>query len=118
MDKKKYVSKYKKIYKEISENNQKKAQELIERLAEVLEMMDECRTHLEEEGLVVPMDQGKYTIDRENPWSKVYDSKCKLMVAIIDKLDKLLPDQKSESINKAGENLARLVAGGKPIELR
>lgn len=40
------------------------------------------------------------------------------MLSILDKLDKMLPDQKTENVTKAGENLAKLVAGGKPIELR
>lgn len=64
------------------------------------------------------MDQGKYKIDRENPYSKVYDSKVKLMISIIEKLDKMLPDSKTETVAKAGENLAKLVAKGRPVELR
>lgn len=118
MDKKEYIKKYKKIYKGIATSNQKKAQELIEKLADVLVMMDECKDHIDNEGCVTSMSQGTYSIERENPWSKVYDAKAKLMIQIIEKLDKMLPDQKSESMNKAGENLVKLVAAGKPIELR
>lgn len=112
-----YKNKYKKLYVGIPDQNKKKAEELISRLADVLEMMDECKKHIEDEGLITPMSQGNYSIDRENPWSKVYNDKYKLMLNTLDKLDKMLPD-KEEKITKAGENLAKLVAGGKPIEVR
>lgn len=119
MDKKKaYIKRYKDIYKGIGESNQKKAMQLIEKLADVLVMMEECKEHIEIEGCVTEMSQGNYSIERENPWSKVYDAKSKIMLSILDKLDKMLPDQKTETATKAGENLARLVAGGRPVELR
>ena len=113
-----YVRKYRRFYKNIPENNRKKSQELIEKLADVLMMMEQCKEHLDAEGCCTDMCQGNYSITRENPWSKVYDAKCKTMLSILDKLDKMLPDQKAENITKAGEGLARLVVGGKPIELR
>ena len=118
MAKKDYVKRFKEIYKGINESNTKKAEALIDKLADVLVMMDECKKHIDTEGCVTLMCQGNYDIERENPWSKVYDSKSKIMLSILDKLDKMLPDQKTENVTKAGENLARLVAGGKPVELR
>lgn len=113
-----YVKKYNDIYRDIPERNQKKAKELISKLADVLIMMDECKDHVDSDGCVTEMCQGNYSIERENPWSKVYDAKVKLMISLIDKLDKMLPDSKTEGVTKAGENLARLVAGGRPVELR
>lgn len=118
MDKIDYLKVYKEIYKGINESNQKKADALIDKLADVLVMMDECKEHIDTEGCVSEMCQGSYSIQRENPWSRVYDTKSKIMLSILDKLDKMLPDQKTDNINKAGENLAKLVAGGKPVELR
>ncbi len=118
MSKKDYVKKFKNIYKGISDTNKKKAEQLIDKLADVLIMMDECKEHIDTEGCVTEMSQGNYSIERENPWSKVYDSKSKIMLSILDKLDKMLPDQKTENVTKAGENLAKLVAGGRPVELR
>lgn len=117
VEKKTYIAKYKKIYKGIATNNQTKALELIDKLADILVMMDECKKHIDKEGCVSEMCQGNYSIERENPWSKVYDAKAKLMIQVIDKLDKMMPDAKSESVSKAGENLVKLVANGKPIEL-
>lgn len=109
---------YKDIYKVIPEKNHKKRDALIDTLADVLIMMEECKYHIEEEGCVTDMPQGSYSITRENPWSKVYDSKVKLQISILDKLDKMVPDDKTEGIRSAGENLAALVSKGKPVELR
>ncbi len=118
MKKSDYVRKYKKIYDNIPEKDRKKSDEIIARLGEVLEQMDKCRMHLNKEGCVTSMCQGKYTIDRENPWSRTYDSKAKLMILLTDKLDKMVPDQKTDTVAKAGEKLAKFVSGGRAVELR
>lgn len=118
MKKADYIKIYSDIYCKVSESNEKKVKELIDKLADILVMMDECKEHIEIDGCVTDMCQGNYSIQRENPWSKVYDSKSKIMLSILDKLDKMMPDQKAESVAKAGENLASLVAKGRPVELR
>lgn len=118
MKKSEIIKKYSDIYRDIPEKNKKKAEELIDKLSDVLIMMQECKEHLDSEGCVTEMCQGSYTIERESPWSRTYDSKVKLMLSITDKLDKMLPDSKTEGVAKAGENLAKLVAGGRPVELR
>jgi len=117
-EKKKYIKRYMELYQDIPKDSQKKAEELIKRLADVLVMLDQCTEHINAEGAVTEMPQGDYSIMRENPYSKVYDAKSKIMLSIISQLDKMLPDTKTASVAKAGENLARLVAGGKPLELR
>jgi len=118
MKKEEYVDRFKKIYSNVGAKNQEKAEELIDKLADVLIMMEECKEHIDAEGCVSEMCQGNYSISRENPWSKVYDSKSKTMLSILDRLDKMMPDGKSDSVAKAGENLAKFVALGKPVELR
>jgi len=89
MEKTDYIQKYEGIYANIVDANGDKARDLIKRLAEVLEMMDECKEHVLKEGCVSEMCQGNYSIERENPWSKTYDSKAKIMLMIIEKLDKM-----------------------------
>lgn len=89
MTKKQHLDKLKKIYSDIPEDKQEKSKDLLEKMADVLVMMDECKEHLTQEGCVTEMSQGKYFILRENPYSKIYDSKYKLMLATLDKLDKL-----------------------------
>lgn len=92
LDKKAYKKTLWEIYAGIPAGEKQKAEELIGRLADVLLMMDECREHIASEGLVTEMQQGDYSIDRENPYSKIYDAKHKLMLLTIDRLDKMQPD--------------------------
>ena len=89
MTKEQNLEKLKKIYTDIPEDKQEKVDEILEKMADVLVMMDECREHIDREGCVTEMSQGRYSIMRENPYSKVYDAKYKLMLATIDKLNKL-----------------------------
>ena len=96
LTKKQYINRLNKIYSNIPQNKQEKADELIRRLADVLLMMDECCGRLEDEGCVTEMPQGDYSIMRENPYSKIYDAKHKLMLATIDKLDKLTDNKDSQ----------------------
>ena len=56
MTKEEYIKKYNGIYRKVDKNNKKKAKELIEKLADVLVMMDECKSHVDEAG--EPLEQG------------------------------------------------------------
>lgn len=109
---KRYIKLFKQIYSDIPEDKKKK-EELIERLADVAVVLDECKEHLDEEGAVVQMSQGNYTIDRENPWSKIADAKQKTYLSIMNKLDEMRPNIKEASASKAGEKLIEFVAKGK-----
>lgn len=111
---KKYIAKYKKLYADIPARHREKAHDLIEKLADQQVVIDECNEHLMMEGHVVTMCQGKYNIDRENPYSKVLDRATRTHMAISGKLADMLPDQKTETTAKAGEALAAFIAGGKP----
>ncbi|MBQ0112671.1 MAG: hypothetical protein KBT03_06045, partial [Bacteroidales bacterium] len=108
-----YIVFFKKIYDAIPERNKKKAEELFQRAAELAVIIDDCNKHLEKEGAVSEMCQGNYSIMRENPYSKVQDAKMKTYLLVIDKLDKMLPDAKTDATNKAGEALAAFIAKGK-----
>lgn len=114
MTEKKYIRLFKELYKDIPESKQKKAMELIKRAAELSMILDDCKAHITEEGAVTEMEQGKYAIMRENPYSKVQDAKTKSLLAVLDRLDKMIPDAKAEGVAKAGEALAAFVARGKP----
>lgn len=89
MEKQEHLERLRKIYPDIPEEKREKAEVLFERASDVLVMMDECREHISVEGCVTEMSQGKYSIMRENPYSKVYDAKYKLFLSTIDKLNKL-----------------------------
>lgn len=87
-----YLEQLKKMYSDIPENKQDVADELIRRLADVLVMMDECKAELDKNGCVVTQDRNGYEITKENPASKLYDAKHKLMLSTMDKLDKMIPE--------------------------
>ena len=107
------MSLFKATYKNIPEGQEKKAKELMERAADIAVILDECKEKLAIQGLVTKMPQGEYEIERENPYSKIFDAKMKAYLAVIAALDKLVPDVKAEGIAKAGETLAAFVAKGK-----
>ena len=113
MERKNYLSLFRRTYKSIPQSQSKKAKELIERAADIAVILDECKEHLTSEGLVTKMPQGEYEIERENPYSKIFDAKMKAYLAVIQALDKLMPDTKTEGVTKAGEALAAFVAKGK-----
>lgn len=91
-----YLTQLKKTYSDIPENKQEIADELLRRLADVLVMMDECKAELSKNGCIVTQSRNGYEITKENPASKLYDAKHKLMLSTIDKLDKMLPEQTSK----------------------
>ena len=111
---KRYIKKFKKTYENLPEGCRDKAAELIKRAAEFSVQMDECKEHLIEEGLVVEMQQGNYSIERENPWSKIQERALKSFISCVNKLDSMFPDEKTAQAAKAGEALAAFVAKGKP----
>ena len=90
---KQYLAQLEKTYIDIPENKRDIADELLRRLADVLVMMDECKAELDKHGCVTTQSRGDYEITKENPASKLYDAKHKLMLSTMDKLDKMLPDE-------------------------
>ncbi len=89
MTSRQYLTKLKKIFSDIPEDKRDKAEELFRYMADLKVMLDECKERIKTEGCVTEMSQGKYIIMRENPASRVYDSKYKLMLSTYDKLLKL-----------------------------
>lgn len=89
MTEKTYLSRLRKIFRDIPEDRKESRDLLLKRLAVAFVQMDECQEHLQKEGVVTEMSQGNYTIMRESPYSKVYDAKYKLMLATVDKLNRM-----------------------------
>lgn len=112
--KRKYKNKYKKIYAILLEDNKTKVEEIIDTMADIAVCMDDCMEHIKTEGLVVEMQQGNYSIERENPYSKIYNDKNKLLNMWVKLLDDMMPNGKESAALKAGEALAGFIAKGKP----
>lgn len=116
--KKKYVSKFREVYKILLGDKTGKVADMIDRLALMAVVIDDCEEHLLEEGLVVQMSQGNYTIDRENPYAKILDRSTKTYQSMIRQLDDMMPSTAEQKSVKAGEAFAALVAKGRDYELR
>ena len=107
------------IFAEIPENKKKLCSKLIENAAFMSVTLENLQNQINEDGPVITLVNGNgFEITQEHPAQKSYISMVAKYSAIINQLTNLLPDHKSETVAKAGENLARLVAGGKPVELR
>lgn len=112
--KKKYIETFRDIYKDIAEDSRSKAEELIDKISSMSVTLKECEDNIYENGSVTEMCQGNYVIERESPWSKMYNNTIKSYLAVKNELDKMLPTEKESSASKAGEALASFVAKGKP----
>ena len=60
------------------------------------------------EGVVTEMSQGSYSIDRENPALRSYNTTIKNYTSVIKQIVELLPAQENQ--NQAGNKLAAFVA--------
>ncbi len=108
-----------KIFEEIPENKKKLCSKLIDNAAFMAVTLEDLQKTINDEGpVLVSVNGNGFEITQEHPAQKSYISMMGKYSAVIGQLTNLLPDQKAETVQKAGENLARLVAGGKPVELR
>lgn len=112
--KKAYIAKFKRLYKDISGA---KVDDMIDRLAMMATTIDDCEEHITEEGLVTEMCQGKYSIERENPYVKILQNSTKTYQSLIRQLDDMMPTKTEQSNARAGETFAALVAKGRDYEL-
>lgn len=108
-----------KIFADIPENKKKLCAKLIENAAFMAVTLEDLQEIVNEEGAIITAKNGNgFDITQEHPAQKSYVGMLAKYSSVINQLHNLLPDQKSESVAKAGENLAKLVVGGKPVELR
>lgn len=108
-----------KIFQNLPENKKKLCDKLIGNAAFMAATLDDLQKRINEDGSIITAPNGNgFEITQEHPAQKSYNAMMGNYKAVINQLTALLPDQKADNIAKAGENLARLVAGGKPVEIR
>lgn len=103
--------KLKKIFKIIYEDENKKKDnskenlvlELIERASYMTIFLRECEREILDKGIIVEMQQGNYTIDRENPAIKTYTALIKSYQNVINQLLSLIPEEKASSLDEIGK---------------
>lgn len=87
-----------KICRKISSKLQKK---LMERAAYMLVSLEDMEEKINEDGLVVKMPQGSYTIERAHPLLQPYNAMVKNYNATLKQLNDLLPNADAEAAGQA-----------------
>ena len=99
---KKEQNRIKKIYKNLPKEQLEIAKKLIERAAYMLVSLEDMEAKINEDGLVVKMPQGAYTIERAHPLLQPYNAMVKNYNATIKQLSELSPNTEAD---KAGQAL-------------
>lgn len=116
---KKELKKLNNIFKDIPENKKQLCSNLIKNASFLAIELEDLQKDIAENGAINTSKNGNgFVISQESPAHKSYISAMKMYSTIIKQLIDLLPDDKQDSISKAGESLAGFVAKGKKIELR
>lgn len=118
-DSKKELAKLNKIIKDIPKDKRDLVEGLIADASFMAEQLEKLREYIAKNGWSEEYQnganqKGKKTCVEAEMYVKVQKS----YASVIRQLTDFLPDSKSDAIGKAGDNLAKFVVGGKPVELR
>lgn len=118
-DSKKELKKLNKIIKDIPQDKQELVQGLVEDASFMAQQLEILRLHILEHGWSEEYKNGANQFGKKNSVeADMYIKLQKLYQSTIKQLTEFLPNDKTEGINKAGENLVKMIAQGKPIEVR
>lgn len=85
------IARLTKIFKDIDKNKKLSAKGLIEEAAYMKSTLKELKSFIDENGAIDEMQQGSYTILRENPALKSYNTMIQRYTTVIKELINLLP---------------------------
>ena len=112
---KKEITKLNKIFKNINEDKKKLCVNLIKNVAFMSVALADLQVEINKNGPIITGKNGiGFEVAQENPAQKSYNTMINRYTSVIKQLADMLPDNKTDGINKAGENLAAFVAKGKP----
>ena len=80
----------------IDGNKQKLALSLLDKAEFLEEVLQKLKIKVQIDGVVTEMCQGEYSIDRENPALKSYNTTIKNYASIIKQLNDMLPVEKEK----------------------
>lgn len=116
---KKEKNKLRRMLTEVPESKKKMVEKLIDNAAFMSVTLEDMMNQINEEGSVIICKNGNgFDITQEHPAQKAYVNMMGKYSSVMNQLMALQPDSKADSVNKAGEKLAKFVIGGKPVELR
>lgn len=108
---KKYTAKdfdkIRKLFKKCEENKVIVANKVIDELIFLTNTLDELKFHVINEGCIVDMQQGNYSIERENPALKSYNATIKSYQNLLKQLFELATDEDSKEIEDELEKFIR-----------
>ena len=108
------VSKLKKKFVYLSEEKQVLANRLIDEVAYMGVTIEELQEMVNTDGPVLTMINGNGFVTRiEHPAQKSYNTTIKNYLSSIKQLNELLPDSKTEGVEKAGNTLKAFIDKGK-----
>lgn len=116
---KKELEKLREIFADIPPSKKALCEKLMQNAAFMAVTLEELQERINEEGAIIVARNGNgFDITQEHPAQRSYIAMIAKYSSVINQLSGLLPDSKTDGINKAGEALAAFVAKGKPVELR
>ena len=92
----------KQIFEKLNTNKSKLALSLLDKAEFLEETLKELQIKVKTDGVVTEMCQGDYTIERENPALKSYNTTVKNYTTVIKQLNDMLPEEKEENPNDDG----------------
>ncbi|MFM1542300.1 hypothetical protein ABGF49_07775 [Helcococcus ovis] len=87
---KKEISKFKKFTKDLSIEDKQMSMNLIEELGFMKVTLEDLKEEINESGVVTEMIQGEYSIMRENPALKSYNTMVQRYNATLKQLDEII----------------------------
>lgn len=118
-DSKKELKKLNKIIRNIPNDKKELVEGLIADASFMACELEKLRTYISENGWSEEYKNGENQYGKKSSVeADTYIKMQKSYQAIIRQLTDFLPDNKTDNVTQAGENLVKLVTGGKPIELR
>lgn len=84
-----YLEHVRAMYPDVEPGENPKADELMSRLADAMQLTDICKRHLDKEGQVLVQSRGTYTIMKENPYAKQYAVNHKLIISTMRAMESI-----------------------------
>ena len=95
-----------KVFEAINDEKSKLALSLLDKAEFLEETLQELKARVKLDGVVTEMCQGDYTIERENPALKSYNTTVKNYTSVIKQLNDMLPTEekpKDDGFEKFGD---------------
>jgi hypothetical protein len=97
----KEIKRLKAIYKNLPSDKLGVIEKLIERAAYMLITLQDMEKKISEDGLLLEMSQGNYSISRAHPLLSPYNSTIKNYASVIKQMNDLLPSAEQETAGQA-----------------